>query len=371
MSELSPKPEKDSRFTRRTAIKIGSTALALLAGAGILNKADLLSNPFKTPTPKPKDTVTDPPSPVDIPVELPQLDQDRLHEAGLNDFKDVFHSFSIMQTKFGTVLDFFPLDNGSGEAHSLYSTLRDVTKRGQVTSGEKTNASAVAEIRDKWGDQRENIDVALQRANTSHNFQKGGTSDTREEVIAYLDTIGRILPYHVLTLPEDITTVKGAGGLGKIYEMPTLKYDEFYRLRPSNERTAFSLLHEGQHTIESEWHRVKPYIDRKQYLDYIQTVTDQTMYLAESYFSLPWTEAAVFMKGKQLLPHSPRLDEIQQLQSRFAKYGIKFPDLDITSDTSAALNATIHALGKKRLEIIGSKGRGIAITELDNAFLED
>lgn len=255
----------------------------------------------------------------------------RLETAGLGDFTGIYFKTRQLKKIYQA---------------SLFSDMCGVCK--QVVSGGKINFD-ISQLRDGWGDKKEGAVEDAKGLVEKLTIDVHETLDTSIEVRDFLTKLADVLPIHVLALPSQVKMVPAGGRYdpaGKV-ELTTLA---------DKEEAPVVVLHELTHALDINWRQIKPYVERVDYIHYIDQYLEHISAIAREWFMMPWEEAAKIKYGAPLLTLHKRAksdeelsSEIEGYEKSLANYSRDDLSLEQRDNLGYRFNRLTHFIGQNML----------------------
>lgn len=284
-------------------------------------------------------------------------EQNKLFESGLGDYYDVWVEGKKFEDSLGVNPPLF---------NEVYETLDGVIS-GKIDSFDPS----VSLLRDGWGTEEN------QAINEAENYaseipveiDSTKVKDTEEEVRSFLQRVAKTYPLHVLAQPQKVVIVPGGGGAGWDRMEFTTTHDP--------EQAAVTWIHEATHEFDGErWKKVKPFTNKRGFIEYIKTYYECINDILEYYLHLPESEAIRLLKngdttkivispttaqnvhlfsiwgfdGEKLASTNLNKDLKQQLHQWLSEFEIK-ADIDVISNDADSLTVAwstfLHRVGNR------------------------
>lgn len=295
-------------------------------------------------------------------IQVPSPDaENRLCSAGLGDFVGIYHLSHQLVSTYGTTI--FPEISG---------ILHDVATGGLEKAGFRDSLQLqVDEFKQGWETRKSSATQEARERISSPRFKinTSNTKDKREDVEIFLQKFADICPVLVLALPDTVEIISGGGTAGGNLVQLT---------SPTQiEAATVTFLHEGIHAMEQNWRRIKPYLSRSQFINYLEgyfTVIKQT---TEQIFSNQLEEAQKIKNGNPwLFAHKyedggPGEEKIEQYEKAFLPATLEksFSDKPEGLRASYRFTQVGHFVGSRLMEIQKKVDRNEALSVEENTIL--
>lgn len=202
------------------------------------------------------------------PTRPEQSEQNKLFEAGLGDYYDVWLKGKKLDDLLGIRPPIF---------QRVYGCLDGI-----VSGRLDLFDISVPLLRDKWGAKEcQAVEEAMKYINEfSIDIDPTKVDDSPEEVRSFLQTVAKSYPPHVLAMPPRVVIFKNGGQARHDHTAFTTTHDP--------EQTAVSWIHETTHQFDlNSWEKLKPFTKKESFINYIKTYYGCINDILAHYLNLP------------------------------------------------------------------------------------
>lgn len=230
------------------------------------------------------------------------------------------------------VADIFPVWKARNDFYNTYGVyppignINDLASMAHSIATGYENNTMLDLVHNGWAEKKADVkELAQQKVESIKVKIDEGLEDTPEFARNAYRKLAEIFPANVLAAPNMLHIVHGGGSI----KQPTFE-DQDGALKiesPKKDLEGFfrSGMHELMHAAES-WQRIKPYVTRKEYADYLAYETQALKDIFDQFANLPWDEARKIKDlDKGIMPEhvAPEISKITQEEERLKKeYGL-------------------------------------------------
>lgn len=240
-------------LTRRDFVKQGTTGII----GFLLGRLGNSKREIQVETDGLQETATQSPSPTVIPEstrtpeptptpEIPKKNEtDRLNEGNLTEFIPLYFAQRRFREKYG---------------YAPFARVTNILE--DVGSGTSVTDELLHTVSEGWNTELDHTEALKKRIDSIKIIDGSAEEITVQREL--LRTVSKVLPLHILALPDEMKLVDAGGSMG-MHDMTLVTAARNDRY----DNAVISLIHESEHAFQMRFETIKKYIPKEKYSEYL------------------------------------------------------------------------------------------------------